>query len=182
MHPRSSDKVLILTRELAPRVTAQTAISRDGPFKISVEPTRDVESRNLDTVKPIADILRRPIVARFAMFKPVANVSRQRRINNRRMRGIRRGQRLRPDIGPRSLQSIACIVKFFAPRVLAEHLDAPSQARTQPQCTLVVKPTVVKIGCGHMRRNAHQTLGLLRSRQQLRCPLVGKAVHPQLTV
>src|ERR1700740_382044 len=89
---------------------------------------------------------------------------------------------LRVQTGPGFFQTIACITKLQAPGVLFEKLNAPTQSRCEPQCALMIKPTVVEIVGRHAGSDANQAFRLFGGSEQLRHTLIRESVHPDATV
>src|ERR1035437_9360886 len=126
MHPGAGNKILIRPCKFAARAVAQRDETGDGSFEIRVEPAGNVQRRNLDPIESRANALRSPVLAWFAMRNPVTHIIGQRRVGDCWMRAVRNVRNLRADVGPSSFQSIARLAQTPAPRILAQHLNAPS--------------------------------------------------------
>src|ERR1039457_5114423 len=101
-----------------------------------------MQRRDLYTLDASADVLFAPVLTCFTMSKPVAQITRQCRIDDRRVLCIGRAQCLSADVGPSHLQPVARFPQPLSPRVFAQHLNAPSECRAESQCALMVKPSM----------------------------------------
>ena len=141
-----------------------------------------MKSWDLNSQQRLRYIHLRPIMGGRVMVEPVQHIRRQTRLQQSRILPIWRTQRLDAEVDPSCLQRVAGLDQLQASRILFEHLQAPAQARRQPERPVMVEPAVIEVMRRHPRRDADQTLRLLRGGQQLRHPLVGKTIHANLAV
>ena len=98
------------------------------------------------------------------------------------MQAVRRDQWLAAQVGPRFFEALTGVMELAPPRIGLHHLQAPAQARGEPQRALTIEPTVIEIAGGLRGSDANQTGGLLCRGQQLGHALIGKAIHPHSAV
>src|SRR5579859_4031590 len=80
---------------------------------------------------------------RIAMRNPVAHVTWQLRIGDCRMIRIGNEIGLRADVGPGAFQPIIGCAKPSTTRIFPQHLNTPSQRRSQPESSLMIEPAVI---------------------------------------
>ena len=98
------------------------------------------------------------------------------------MATVGRHKILRGQVAPGSLQTCAGLVQPKTSSVFLEHLQAPAEARGEPQGTILIEPAAIKVVGRLGWRDAKKPFRLFGRSQPLRHALVGETIHANFAI